>query len=138
MKNKTRDLDGFMLGNLRGNPYGLGRVIIYIAEREFEPKSEYAGIPRMLLVPGTLGKQDWSKAATVLIREKVVVEGRLPKIRKQKVLKFIKINRHLLLRYWQKTFNMKTPMSTKSMIYKLKALDPFTSNSEDKGEKRRK
>jgi hypothetical protein len=47
MKNKTRDIDGFMLCNLRGNPYTLGRVMIYIAEREFEPTSEYAGIPRI-------------------------------------------------------------------------------------------
>jgi hypothetical protein len=74
----------------------------------------------------------------VLIREKVVVEGRLPKIRKQKVLKFVGINRRLLLRYWQKTFNMKTLLSTKSMIDKLKPLEPFTSKSEDKGSKRGK
>jgi len=125
--NRTRGIDGYMLANLSGKDYGIRGAILYIAEREFEPRSRFAGRPRMLVVPGTLGEGEWTMAATVLIRERLVVENSLSPAMEEKILRFVEINHRPLLRYWQASPDLPTLISTTTLISQLRSITDLRS-----------
>ena len=94
-------IDPFMLSVLCSKSTGVEGTAIYVVSGAFEGNFPLWKTPRMYVALGkTLKEAAHSKTTIVTLADPPMVLGELPSEAKVQAIKFVNLNRSVLLRYW--------------------------------------
>lgn len=98
------------MSNLPPDDTGVAGAVIWVSSGEFAGAKSQHG-PRIKVIPGTkITKEGLMDAASVTITEPPRVVGTLPGKLKTQAIRFVNLNREVLLRYWR------NEISTRQML----------------------
>lgn len=94
-------MNPWLLSNLRGAEVGLDGMALWFSCGEFESARASAHGPRVIVVPGTaLAIDSLEHGVAITLTEPPEVLGELPTELRERAVRFIRLNRLVLLRHW--------------------------------------